>query len=150
MTIEEVYSVIIAAAQAEGVRPSALLVTAQFESGFNPGVPSNTRGEYSVGLFQLNIAGGAGSGYSEAQLLDPYLNSEVAARHMAGLLGRYGSYEEAIAHWCGGRCSNADLRVATWPDWWGYDNGGEVVPTARGSGAGEAVLIGLVLWWLLG
>jgi len=52
------------------------------ESGWSP-TAHNTQGEDSVGLFQMNRAGGLGSGYTVAQLLDPNTNAEAALNVIA-------------------------------------------------------------------
>lgn len=48
---------------------------------YNPGTPG--RPEDSVGLFQLNRAGGQGAGYTREQLHNPALNAEIASRYIA-------------------------------------------------------------------
>ena len=55
---------------------------AKAESGFNPN-RINSKGEYSVGLFQMNMKGGAGTGYSEQQLKDPELQARVMVPQFA-------------------------------------------------------------------
>lgn len=49
----------------------------QAESGWNPNA-HNTQGENSVGLWQMNIAGGLGSGHSVEELKDPRRNIQLA------------------------------------------------------------------------
>ena len=53
----------------------AALANAIGESNLNPRA-HNTRGEDSVGLFQLNRNGGVGTGHSVERLMDPAFNTE--------------------------------------------------------------------------
>ena len=59
-------------AQAEGAVANAMA-----ESGLNPNA-HNSKGEDSVGLFQMNRKGGLGKGYSVEQLKDPNFNIDLA------------------------------------------------------------------------
>lgn len=51
------------------------------ESGGNPNAVGD--GGVSIGLFQLNTAGGQGTGYNPGYLKDPVVNAEVASRAIA-------------------------------------------------------------------
>jgi hypothetical protein len=50
------------------------------ESNLNASAVHNTPTEHSVGLFQLNINGGVGSGHTEAELKDPAKNIDLIIR----------------------------------------------------------------------
>jgi len=70
----------------------------QLESSWNPNA-HNTKGEDSVGLFQLNRAGGLGSGYSVTQLMTPETNIEIALSAIEGALKGGKSVEQALSPW---------------------------------------------------
>lgn len=55
------------------IRQAVAVATAIKESGLIPTIV-NRRGELSVGLFQLNIHGGRGTGHTESALVDPDTN----------------------------------------------------------------------------
>jgi hypothetical protein len=59
------------------VQARAAVANAEAESSLNPNA-HNTRGEDSVGLFQMNRKGGLGEGYSVEQLKDPETNIALA------------------------------------------------------------------------
>ena len=59
------------------VQAEAAVANAIAESGLNPNA-HNTKGEDSVGLFQMNRKGGLGEGYSVEQLKDPNTNIDLA------------------------------------------------------------------------
>jgi hypothetical protein len=63
------------------------------ESGGNPRA-RNTRGEDSVGLFQLNRRGGQGTGYSAEELMDPVTNARLAAPAIAAA---WNAVKDAVA-----------------------------------------------------
>lgn len=50
------------------------------ESGGNPGAVGDAGN--SIGLYQNNMAGGRGAGYSADQLKDPHFNADLAAREL--------------------------------------------------------------------
>ena len=56
---------------------------AQWESNMNPSVPGDNGS--SIGLFQLNMAGGKGTGFTAAELSDPILNVSIAADYLTRL-----------------------------------------------------------------
>ncbi|NML74392.1 transglycosylase SLT domain-containing protein [Rhizobium sp. S-51] len=71
------------AAQGFGtVQQIAAVANAIAESGLNPNA-SNTAGERSFGLFQLNQNGGVGFGHDEAELKDPDRNIEIMLAEIA-------------------------------------------------------------------
>jgi len=57
---------------------AAAIVNAYFESGFNPNATGD--GGHSIGLFQLNDAGGAGAGMSVESRKDPVVNTRKIAQ----------------------------------------------------------------------
>ena len=57
---------------------AAAIVNAYFESGFNPKAVGD--GGHSIGLFQLNDAGGAGTGMSVESRKDPVVNTRKIAQ----------------------------------------------------------------------
>jgi hypothetical protein len=59
------------------VQARAAVANAQAESGLDPNA-HNTRGEDSVGLFQMNRKGGLGQGYTVEELKDPENNISLA------------------------------------------------------------------------
>ncbi len=59
------------------VQARAAVANAQAESGLDPNA-HNTRGEDSVGLFQMNRKGGLGQGYTVEELKDPENNIALA------------------------------------------------------------------------
>lgn len=59
------------------IQAEAAVANAIAESGLNPNA-HNTRGEDSVGLFQMNRDKGLGKGYSVEQLKDPNTNIDLA------------------------------------------------------------------------
>ena len=59
------------------VQAEAAVANAIAESSLNPNA-HNTKGEDSVGLFQMNRKGGLGQGYSVEQLKDPNTNIDLA------------------------------------------------------------------------
>ncbi len=75
-SIEEIFS-------AKGVPTSIWAPILAIESGGNPRAHLLNGQEDSVGLFQLNRAGGLGTGYTVAQLADPTTNATIAANAMA-------------------------------------------------------------------
>jgi hypothetical protein len=68
-----------AAGQPPGITLAAL-VNAYAESQWNAGARGD--GGWSIGLFQLNRKGGAGKGMTEAQTLDPRLNTRRILREV--------------------------------------------------------------------
>lgn len=85
-TIEQIISRV---AQEKGVPAWIPLCVCNHESGGNPhAVVKDTNGVFSVGLFQLNLAG-VGAGHSVEQLLDPQLNAELAIARMAPAYERF-------------------------------------------------------------
>lgn len=67
----------------QGIDPLIALALAKAESGLDPNA-GNFKGESSIGLFQLNQAGGQGAGFSREQLSDPQFNaSKFLAAHAA-------------------------------------------------------------------
>lgn len=74
---------IIAAFAAAGygkVHQVAAVANAIAESNLNADAVNNTPPEHSVGLFQLNINGGVGSGHTEAELKNPDKNIDLIIR----------------------------------------------------------------------
>jgi hypothetical protein len=59
------------------VQQVAALANAHRESELDPNRVAATAREYSVGLFQLNMKGGLGSGHTEADLKDPDKNIAI-------------------------------------------------------------------------
>ncbi len=79
-----------AAAGFDEIHQVCALANAMRESNLNP-TQVNRKGEFSVGLFQLNIQGGRGAGHQEAELLDPDRNIAIvvaAARNPHDPFGR--------------------------------------------------------------
>jgi|SRR5882724_356543 len=77
---EDVAKLIISKFQAAGYGPIqqiAAVANAIAESALNPNAEVNNSLEHSVGLFQLNIRGGLGSGRDAAQLKDPATNIAI-------------------------------------------------------------------------
>jgi hypothetical protein len=77
---EEIARLIVAQFQAAGYGPIqqiSAVANAIAESALNPNAEVNNAQEHSVGLFQLNINGGLGSGHSAAELKDPIKNIAV-------------------------------------------------------------------------
>src|SRR4030042_4898035 len=68
------------------------------ESGWNPQA-HNTRGEDSVGLAQMNRAGGMGTGYSVEQLMDPSFNLDLMINHVQGALSSGADLQSAFQPW---------------------------------------------------
>jgi hypothetical protein len=64
----------------------AAVVNAYAESGFNPEADNKSKGEDSVGLFQLNKNGGAGRGMTDAARMDPYTNVRTILDRESGPL----------------------------------------------------------------
>lgn len=60
------------------------------ESGGNPGAHNDSGEDDSIGLFQLNRAGGQGSGYDPDVLRDPLQNATIARRAI------YAAYTDAF------------------------------------------------------
>jgi hypothetical protein len=58
------------------LQQAAAIANAMAESSLNPAAQSPAP-EDSVGLFQLNIGGGLGAGYTPAQLKDPVTNIQI-------------------------------------------------------------------------
>lgn len=110
-----VYAAIVGAADSYGVPRNWMLAICKFESGFRPDA-LNDKGEYSVGLFQLNMQGGVGTGYTEEQLKNPVLNSEIAAKKMATEYRIKGNWLDAADAWT--------TRFKAWQ--WLKDRGEEV------------------------
>lgn len=81
--------------QRSGVPPEIFLALIQAESGGNPNVIGDSG--HSVGLFQLNSAGGSGTGLSVAQREDPVTQFNV----MVGQIKT--AYQNAIAKGLSGR-----------------------------------------------
>jgi hypothetical protein len=74
---EETAKLIVSQFQAAGYGPIqqiAAVANAIAESSLNPKAEVNNAVEHSVGLFQLNITNGLGSGHSAASLKDPVKN----------------------------------------------------------------------------
>ena len=67
------------------VQIKAAQIVAAAESGLDPYAMGD--GVNSIGLFQLNRAGGEGKGFSVEQLVDPVFNSTVVADRMNGKRG---------------------------------------------------------------
>lgn len=79
-----------AAAGFDQIHQVCALANAKRESELNPKL-INDRGEFSVGLFQLNMKGGEGVGHQESELLDPDRNIAIvvaAARNSKRPFGR--------------------------------------------------------------
>lgn len=74
--MNEAVRAIVTTAIANGIPPAVALALAKVESKLNPKA-ANLNGESSIGLFQLNQAGGMGSGHSRAELEDPWKNAEI-------------------------------------------------------------------------
>lgn len=68
------------------------------ESGWNPQA-HNTRGEDSVGLGQMNRAGGMGVGYSVEQLMDPSFNMDLMLDHVQGAVAKGATLQDALQPW---------------------------------------------------
>ena len=68
------------------------------ESGWNPQA-HNTKGEDSVGLGQMNRAGGMGTGYSVAQLMDPSFNMDLMLDHVQKALAGGTPLQQALQPW---------------------------------------------------
>ena len=111
-----------------------------FESTDNPAAVNDSivketgRREYSVGLFQMNMLGGLGSGHSEADLKNPDYNTKAALEYIA-------------PRWKAARAQGATPTQAAWAsignDWGAapaaiaaVDSGW--TPPARGSGGSAA------------
>jgi len=83
-----ILAAVIAAANTYSVPPSLILAVIEVESNFNPfalgdyqeGLPQ------SLGLMQLNVAGGTGTHYPAAFLLDINNNVMLGARYLAACL----------------------------------------------------------------
>jgi hypothetical protein len=60
------------------------LYVIQHESGGNPSIKASVPSEQSWGLFQANIGGGLGTGYTVEQLKDPETNIRIAAQAVYG------------------------------------------------------------------
>lgn len=60
------------------------LYVIQHESGGNPTIKASVPSEQSYGLFQANIGGGIGTGYTVEQLKDPETNVKIAAQAVYG------------------------------------------------------------------
>lgn len=60
------------------------LYVIQHESGGNPTIKASVPSEQSYGLFQANIGGGLGTGYTVEQLKDPETNVKIAAQAVYG------------------------------------------------------------------
>lgn len=81
----EIQGIIESVALQNGVNPNLALATAQTEDpSLNPAA-INSNGEYSVGIYQENMQGGEGSGYSVSQLENPVLNAEISLSHIAAV-----------------------------------------------------------------
>ncbi len=81
-----------------GLQQLAALANAIAESGLNPSARS-TPPEENVGLFQLNMHGGLGTGHTVAELEDPAVNIKIvleeAKRHLA--FKNAASLEDAVS-----------------------------------------------------
>ena len=86
-SVSTIKEIIAEVARQVGISPATAIATASVETGgsFNPNAIANTPNEYSVGLFQENMKGGEGTGYTVAQLENPILNSQIALSHMAAV-----------------------------------------------------------------
>ena len=94
----------------------------QLESSWNPNA-HNTKGEDSVGLFQLNRAGGIGSGYSVKQLMNPETNAEIALSAIQGALKGGASIDQALRPWTTAAAALGGTQMA-----------GETITAAGGAG----------------
>lgn len=89
------------AAQEYGIDPKLLLALAKSESSLNPNVKDhqNMDGSYDIGLMQINSAG---KSPEELELLrNPSHNILAGAQILKGMLKRYPSMRDALAHYKG-------------------------------------------------
>ena len=94
----EVYLAIRAASEKYRVPLNILLEVSWHESRHQP-TRRRLVGEHSIGLFQFNQRGGLGIGHSEADLLHPIYNADLAARIMAERFGETKDWYRALAPW---------------------------------------------------
>ncbi len=126
------------------------------ESGGNPRAHTVTANEDSVGLFQLNRAGGLGTGYSVGELADSTTNATIAANAMApaysagvskGLSGidllRYTAYNSGWPTSAGVKALNTDPVVQSYDSKLVKAAGGDSSVTVPTAGAGGAFAGGL-------
>ena len=82
--------IITAVANKLGVDPNLAIAIAYVESGLNPNEPSGDPGNGPEGdLYQLNAAGGEGSGMTEAQIANPTTNATTALSEVAAVQKAY-------------------------------------------------------------
>lgn len=68
------------------------------ESGYNPNIIGDNG--ISIGLFQLNTAGGQGTGYSTSSLEDPSTNASIAMPYIGNAYNSLkGSFDDSINWW---------------------------------------------------
>jgi|WetSurMetagenome_2_1015567.scaffolds.fasta_scaffold340736_2 soluble lytic murein transglycosylase-like protein len=84
-------------ARQKGVPEKLALAIASSESGGNPRAinTDNADGSIDRGLFQLNDRG-LGHGFSEADLFDPEVNTEIALTKLAELIKKYGDLKTGL------------------------------------------------------
>lgn len=84
--VSQVKATITQVANELGVPANLALAIAQEESGFNPTASGD--GGHSIGVFQLNDAGGEGSGMSVAARQDVATNARIALTEVAAVMKR--------------------------------------------------------------
>jgi hypothetical protein len=94
-----------AAEQKYGLPKGTLSALATIESSGNPQAVSPTN---VTGLFQVTRDTGAPYGLTTWNRTNPYLNTDVAARHFKDLLDETGSVEGALARYKGPEISDAE------------------------------------------
>jgi hypothetical protein len=76
-----------------GVPEAVWVPIAEMESNLNPNAVGDNGN--SIGLFQLNMAGGQGYGYDAEQLKDPVFNASIAAPSIAAA---YQAIKDVVPH----------------------------------------------------
>ena len=139
----DVVAAIVREAQKAGWKdPAAFLAIALEESGGNPRA-HNTSGEDSVGLFQLNRDGGAGTGYTVAQLMNPALNAHIAATGGARVGAHKLTGESAISTYFEGFGRGADNARSTQIAMSRYNEAKILIAGASGEIAAGGLIPGL-------
>lgn len=89
MTLPGWYWQVKAIFDAQGVPPSVWVPILNVESGGNPQAVGDSG--CSVGLFQANMCGGQGKGYTAEQLKNPVFNAQVVAPQIGAAVKRCGT-----------------------------------------------------------
>ena len=102
------------------------LATAQQESGFNPYAVSPHQTSY--GVFQDNIAGGEGTGYTPQQLFNPQTSAQISISQIASVLKANPNYSPGQVAAAAQRPANPSAYAAAVNSNYGYYANGQNPP----------------------